>query len=161
MSLIEIAVTIIAFLLSVVIGIYFAGIPLRTSSMTKVQNILQQILSVLCFVAVIVLFVMKMRVATVAVIVALVLGMFIGKIPAVHRFLLKQFPYVFLRKNDPRFDLLKQYSEETSKESDKETSKESNNQTSESSETNQSNETRKTSENGGNGENNTSGKNFE
>ncbi|MFU0468937.1 hypothetical protein [Gardnerella vaginalis] len=153
MSLIEIAVTIIAFLLSVVIGIYFAGIPLRTSSMTKVQNILQQILSVLCFVAVIVLFVMKMRVATVAVIVALVLGMFIGKIPAVHRFLLKQFPYVFLRKNDPRFDLLKQYSEETSKET--------NNQTSESSETNQSNETRKTSENGGNGENNTSGKNFE
>lgn len=153
MSLIEIAVTIIAFLLSVVIGIYFAGIPLRTSSMTKVQNILQQILSVLCFVAVIVLFVMKMRVATVAVIVALVLGMFIGKIPTVHRFLLKQFPYVFLRKNDPRFDLLKQYSEETSKET--------NNQTSESSETNQSNETRKTSENGGNGENNTSGKNFE
>ena len=48
MSLIEILITVIVFVLSLVIGIYFAGIPLRMSQMTKMQNIIQCCLHCAC-----------------------------------------------------------------------------------------------------------------
>lgn len=102
MSLIEILITMIAFVLSLVIGIYFAGIPLRMSQMTKMQNIIQQVLSVVCIVLAIVLFMLNMKIATLCVIFALCFGMFVGKIPPIHSWLLSQFPYMFLSNNDPR-----------------------------------------------------------
>lgn len=102
MPILDIVVTIVSSLFCIAVGIYFAGIPLRQTLMTDQQNTIQQILSIICFGLVIVLFMVQQQVASWAVIFALCLGMVIGKIPPIHRALLAKFPDAFLPKNDPR-----------------------------------------------------------
>lgn len=95
-------ISILAILICVPIGIYFAGIPLQVKAMTKQQNVTQQALSVLSFAMIIVAFLCRMQLLSWIMIFSICVGMIIGKISPVHRALLKKFPNVFLPKNDER-----------------------------------------------------------
>lgn len=95
-------ISILAILICVAIGIYFAGIPLQVKAMTKQQNFTQQALSVLSFAMIIVAFLCRMQLLSWIMIFSICVGMIIGKISPVHRALLKKFPNVFLPKNDER-----------------------------------------------------------
>lgn len=98
----SIIISILAILICVAIGIYFAGIPLQVKAMTKQQNVTQQALSVLSFAMIIVAFLCRMQLLSWIMIFSICVGMIIGKISPVHRALLKKFPNVFLPKNDER-----------------------------------------------------------
>lgn len=101
MPLLDIVVTVVSSLFCAGVGVYFAGIPLQAKAMTDRQNTTQQILSVICFGLVIILFFLKQNVTSWAVIFAMCFGMCVGKIPPIHRYLLAKFPDIFLAKNDP------------------------------------------------------------
>lgn len=95
-------ISILAILICVAIGIYFAGIPLQVKAMTKQQNVTQQALSVLSFAMIIIAFLCRMQLLSWIMIFSICIGMIIGKISPVHSALLKKFPNVFLPKNDER-----------------------------------------------------------
>ncbi|KAA8817469.1 hypothetical protein EMB92_02590 [Bifidobacterium callitrichos] len=94
MSSLEITVTVIVVIVSVVIGLYFGLIPLRVEETTEEQNKYSQVLGIIGVGLVIVLIFTKQDFASWAAIFAMLAGVLIAKIPPLHRWGLEQFPWM-------------------------------------------------------------------
>lgn len=94
MSSLEITVTVIVVIVSVVIGLYFGLIPLKVEETTEEQNKYSQVLGIIGVGLVIVLIFTKQDFASWAAIFAMLAGVLIAKIPPLHRWGLEQFPWM-------------------------------------------------------------------
>ena len=97
------AVTIIAVtsIVCLAIGIMLGGLPMRNSRMTQSQHRLEQALGIVAVAIVVLLIMADQQVASWAAIIAMAVGVGVGKIPFINRVLLKTFP-VFTPPSPPR-----------------------------------------------------------
>jgi cell division protein FtsW (lipid II flippase) len=96
----ELAIIIVTSIICLAIGFFFGGIPFKTDQMTDQQNKYQQALGIVGLGIVIVLMFTKQDLASWIVIIAMLLGVLIAKIPPIHRWLVKTFPIFEPKKPD-------------------------------------------------------------
>ena len=89
----NIIITIVVTIVALVIGLFFGAMPLQTNRMTEEQSRYSQVLSIVGIGMVIILMLVKMDVASWTVIAAMLFGLLIVKIPALHQWILKKMPW--------------------------------------------------------------------
>ncbi|MBT1173365.1 hypothetical protein JS528_08405 [Bifidobacterium sp. MA2] len=92
MSSLEITVTVIVAIVSVVIGLFFGLIPMKVDQLTEEQNKYSQFLGIIGVGLVIVLIFTKQDFASWVAILAMLAGVLVAKIPPLHRWGLERFP---------------------------------------------------------------------
>ena len=93
MSSVEITVTVLVTIASVVIGLFFGLIPLKTDRLTEEQNKYSQFLGIIGVGLVIILIFTKQETASWVAIFAMLAGVLIARIPPLHRWALDRFPW--------------------------------------------------------------------
>ncbi|RBP97996.1 hypothetical protein CRD60_02105 [Bifidobacterium aemilianum] len=90
----DIIIVVATGLVGLVIGAVFGGLPLKTSMMTEQQNKAQQLLGILAAGLMIVLILSGKDLGSWVIIICLVLGLGLAKIPPVHRLLLNRIAFL-------------------------------------------------------------------
>ena len=92
MEPVQLAVTVAVCVVGVPVGFFFGSMPLRTNVTTDRQSKLQQVIGLIAVAVVLVLIVSGQETASWAVLVAMLAGVLVARIPPIHRAMIRRFP---------------------------------------------------------------------